>query len=58
MPQVQHKRYFTWDGQQLNNFDFPLTTNPKRVFFFLRSEGPRSRCYGHTAALRLLVQPL
>jgi hypothetical protein len=26
--------------------------------FFLRGEGPRSRCYGRTAALRLLVQPL
>jgi hypothetical protein len=25
---------------------------------FLRGERPRSRCYGRTAALRLLVQPL
>jgi hypothetical protein len=27
-------------------------------FYFLRDEGPRSRCYGRTAALRPLVQPL
>jgi hypothetical protein len=27
-------------------------------YFFLRGEGPRSRCYGRTATLRLLVQPL
>jgi hypothetical protein len=26
----------------------------RRIFF---SEGPRSRCYGSTAALRLIVQP-
>jgi hypothetical protein len=26
-------------------------------FFFLVGEGPRSRCYGRTAALRLIVQP-
>jgi hypothetical protein len=25
--------------------------------FFLRGEGPRSRCYGRTTALRLFVQP-
>jgi hypothetical protein len=25
------------------------------LFFFI--EGPRSRCYGRTAALRLIVQP-
>jgi hypothetical protein len=25
--------------------------------FFLHSEGPRSRCYGRTTALRLFVQP-
>jgi hypothetical protein len=25
--------------------------------FFLHGEGPRSRCYGRTAALRFLVQP-
>jgi hypothetical protein len=25
--------------------------------FFLNGEGPRSRCYGRTAALRLFVQP-
>jgi hypothetical protein len=24
---------------------------------FLFNEGPRSRCYGRTAALRLIVQP-
>jgi hypothetical protein len=24
---------------------------------FLQGEGPRSRCYGRTAALRLFVQP-
>jgi hypothetical protein len=28
------------------------------VFFFVRGEGPRSRCYGRTAALRLIVQLL
>jgi hypothetical protein len=27
------------------------------VFFFLSGEGPRSRHYGRTAALRLIVQP-
>jgi hypothetical protein len=27
------------------------------AFFFLSGEGPRSRRYGRTAALRLLVQP-
>jgi hypothetical protein len=26
-------------------------------FFFLSGEGPRSRRYGRTAALRLIVQP-
>jgi hypothetical protein len=25
--------------------------------FFLRGEGPRSRCYGRTTALMLFVQP-
>jgi hypothetical protein len=25
--------------------------------FLLHGEGPRSRCYGRTAALRLFVQP-
>jgi hypothetical protein len=25
--------------------------------FFLSGEGPRSRCYGRTAAMRLIVQP-
>jgi hypothetical protein len=30
----------------------------KVVFlFFFCGEGPRSRCYGRTAALRLIVQP-
>ena len=29
----------------------------KQGVFFLRGEGPRSRCYGRTAALRLIVQP-
>jgi hypothetical protein len=27
------------------------------AFFFLSGEGPRSRRYGRTAALRLTVQP-
>jgi hypothetical protein len=27
------------------------------VCFFLFIEGPRSRCYGRTTALRLIVQP-
>jgi hypothetical protein len=27
------------------------------VYFFFGGEGPRSRCYGRTAALRLIVQP-
>jgi hypothetical protein len=26
-------------------------------YFFFIIEGPRSRCYGRTAALRLIVQP-
>jgi hypothetical protein len=26
-------------------------------FFFKHGEGPRSRCYGRTTALRLFVQP-
>jgi hypothetical protein len=29
----------------------------KYVFIFLFREGPRSRCYGRTAALRLIAQP-
>jgi hypothetical protein len=28
-----------------------------RLFLGGRGEGPRSRCYGRTAALRLIVQP-
>jgi hypothetical protein len=28
-----------------------------RAFFFLVVKGPRSRCYGRTAAMRLIVQP-
>jgi hypothetical protein len=27
------------------------------ILFFLYDEGPRSRCYGSTTALRLFVQP-
>jgi hypothetical protein len=27
------------------------------MLFFLHGEGPRSRCYGRTTALRLFVQP-
>ena len=27
------------------------------LLFFFCGEGPRSRCYGRTAALRLIVQP-
>ena len=27
------------------------------LFFWGGGEGPRSRCYGHTSALRLIVQP-
>jgi hypothetical protein len=29
----------------------------KRKAVFFCGEGPRSRCYGRTAALRLIVQP-
>jgi hypothetical protein len=29
----------------------------KMNIIFLRGEGPRSRCYGRTTALRLFVQP-
>jgi hypothetical protein len=29
----------------------------KQCPFFFVGEGPRSRCYGRTAALRLIVQP-
>jgi hypothetical protein len=40
---------------------WPLSSgSPKfdgKRFFFLHGEGPRSRCYGHTTALRLFVQP-
>jgi hypothetical protein len=28
-----------------------------KMLAFFCSEGPRSRCYGRTAALRLIVQP-
>jgi hypothetical protein len=35
-------------GDEGNQFPF---------IFFLRGEDPRSRCYGRTAALWLLVQP-
>jgi hypothetical protein len=40
---------------------FRLCTVPPLVIypsFFLGVEGPRSRCYGRTAALSLFVQPL
>jgi hypothetical protein len=30
---------------------------PLQTFIIFSIEGPRSRCYGHTAALRLIVQP-
>jgi hypothetical protein len=30
---------------------------PPDVFFFFSGEGPRSRRYGRTAAMRLIVQP-
>jgi hypothetical protein len=30
---------------------------PQRRVFFFHGEGPRSRCYGRTTALRLFVQP-
>ena len=29
----------------------------EELFFFLCGEGPRSRCYGRSAALRHIVQP-
>jgi hypothetical protein len=32
------------------------TIQPVPLHFF-SGEGPRSRCYGHTAALKLFVQP-
>jgi hypothetical protein len=36
-----------------------LSSAPLTVYLlFLCKEGPRSRCYGRTAALRLIVQPL
>jgi hypothetical protein len=44
--------------QRTNNFyktDFNIQ-HQHAVFFFC-GEGPRSRCYGRTAALRLIVQP-
>jgi hypothetical protein len=31
--------------------------NPLILLVFFICEGPRSRCYGRTAALRLIVQP-
>jgi hypothetical protein len=33
-----------------------MISSGKRFIFF-GGEGPRSRCYGRTAALRLIVQP-
>jgi hypothetical protein len=33
------------------------SNNALQPFFFLNGEGPRSRCYGRTTALRLFVQP-
>jgi hypothetical protein len=35
-----------------------VRTRRYSLYFFLRGEGPRSRCYGRTAALRLFVQPV
>jgi hypothetical protein len=34
-----------------------LSVSIKSFTFFLHYEGPRSRCYGRTTALRLFVQP-
>jgi hypothetical protein len=34
-----------------------VTRTANKHFSFLVGEGPRSRCYGRTAALRLIVQP-
>jgi hypothetical protein len=43
------------------NIDGDIVSVEQRVniwrHLFFRGEGPRSRCYGSTAALRLLVQP-
>jgi hypothetical protein len=36
---------------------FSLKTVLLYAYFFLNGEGPRSRRYGRTAALRLIVQP-
>jgi hypothetical protein len=38
---------------------FPNTSSftENTLLFFLHGEGPRSRCYGRTTALRLFVQP-
>jgi hypothetical protein len=39
-------------------FKLPLPLCTRRIWsLFLSGEGPRSRRYGRTAALRLLVQP-
>jgi hypothetical protein len=34
-----------------------LRLKPVRSAILFVDEGPRSRCYGRTAALRLIVQP-
>jgi hypothetical protein len=41
------KRLLFWD----------VTRHRLMVLFFLHGEGPRSRRYGRTTALRLFVQP-
>jgi hypothetical protein len=44
-----------YDTVHRNLLEFVLTRISYVVFFSV--EGPRSRCYGRTAALRLIVQP-
>jgi hypothetical protein len=40
-----------------NNIFVIVFITGEAKYFFLRGEGPRSRCYGRTTALRLFVQP-
>jgi hypothetical protein len=45
-----------WSQQLSIRPHHEVHTHPITIYIFF-IEGPRSRCYGHTAALRLIVQP-
>jgi hypothetical protein len=46
----------SWRGQGQLYF-IQVSLNPLGDILFFSGEGPRSRRYGRTAALRLIVQP-